>query len=101
MINKMARPKPWRCYGNNTESELDVPIALMGDFNVDVNEDKNEVAEFLAREFKMRHHPNALPTTLGNTCIDHIFLRNVNTECMPYISYFSYHRPLLNRLSLM
>jgi len=73
----------------------------MGDFNIDVNEDKNEVAEFLAREFKMRHHPNALPTTLGNTCIDHIFLRNMNNECMPYISYFSYHRPLLNRLALM
>jgi hypothetical protein len=51
------------------ESELDVPIALMGDFNVDVNEDKNKVAAFLAREFKMHRHTNTLPTTLGNTCI--------------------------------
>ena len=88
-------------YKDDFESELDVPIALMGDFNIDVNEDKNKVARFLTREFKMHHHPNSLPTTLGNTCIDHVFLRNMNNECMPYISYFSYHRPLLNRLALM
>jgi hypothetical protein len=31
------------------ESVLDIPIALMGDFNVDVNEEKNKVAVFLAR----------------------------------------------------
>jgi hypothetical protein len=24
-------------------------------------------------------------------------MRNMNTQCMPYISYFSYHRPLLNK----
>ena len=84
----------------NLEVELDVPIALMGDFNVEMNNDKHEVAEFLARQFQLIHHPNALPTTLGGTCIDNIFLRNMNTECMPYISYFSYHRPLLGKLAV-
>ena len=34
----------------NLEVELDVPIALMGDFNVEMNNDKHEMAEFLARE---------------------------------------------------
>jgi endonuclease/exonuclease/phosphatase (EEP) superfamily protein YafD len=77
--------------------ELDVPIALMGDFNVNVNY-KTELAEFLSKEFGLVHHANALPTTLGGTSIDHVFLRNMNTQCMPYISYFSYHRPLLNKL---
>jgi hypothetical protein len=47
-----------------------VPIGLMGDFNIDISDEKNELAEFLAREFKIHHHTNALPTTLGNTCID-------------------------------
>jgi hypothetical protein len=32
--------------------------------------------------------------------VDLIFLRNMNTEYMLYVSYFSYHRPLLNRLSV-
>jgi hypothetical protein len=53
----------------------------------------------LAREFNLMHHATPLPTTHGNTCIDHIFLRNMTTECMPFVSYFSYHRPLLSRLS--
>jgi endonuclease/exonuclease/phosphatase (EEP) superfamily protein YafD len=79
------------------EVELDVPIALMGDFNVNVN-DKTELAEFLAKEFGLVHHANVLPTALGGTSIDHVFLRKINTQCMPYISYFSYHRPLLNKL---
>jgi hypothetical protein len=57
-------------------------------------------AEWLAEQFGLIHHPSALPTTLGGTCIDHIFIRNMNTECMPFISYFSYHKPLLYRLAL-
>jgi endonuclease/exonuclease/phosphatase (EEP) superfamily protein YafD len=85
----------------NLKKDLDVPIALMGDFNINISDGKNELAEFLAREFKIHHHSNALPTTLGNTCIDHVFLRNMNTECMPYVSYLSYHRPLLKKLALM
>jgi hypothetical protein len=73
----------------------------MGDFNINISDEKNELAEFLALEFKIHHHSNTLSTTLENTCIDHVFLRNMNTECMPYVSYFSYHRSLLNKLALM
>ena len=86
---------------DDLEVELDVPIALIGDFNIDMAKDKNNVAGFLAREFQLIHHPNALPTTLGGACIDNVFLRHMNTECMPYVSYFSYHRPLLNKLAVL
>jgi hypothetical protein len=82
------------------EVELDVPVALMGDIDINVNE-KHKFAVFMACEFGFLHHPSAPPTTLGNTCIDHIFLRNMNTECMQFVSYFSYHKPLLNGLALM
>ena len=83
------------------EVELDVPIALIEDFNIEMAKDKHNVAGFFAREFQLIHHPNALSTTLGGTCIDNVFLRNMNTECMPYVSYFSYHRPLLNKLAVL
>ena len=39
-------------------------------------------------------------TTLGNTCIDLTFTRNISVQTLPYVSYFSYHRPVLNRLLL-
>ena len=39
-------------------------------------------------------------TGLGNTCIDQTFTRNISVQALPYVSYFSYHRPVLNRLML-
>jgi hypothetical protein len=37
-------------------------------------------------------------TTRSNSCIDMVFGRNVDhLSCMNYISYFSYHRPILSR----
>jgi hypothetical protein len=78
--------------------ELDVPIVLLGDFNIDVK-DHTEYSEFLEKYYNLRHHPFESPTTLGCTRIDHAFLRNINTECMAYISYFSYHRPLLHKIT--
>ena len=39
-------------------------------------------------------------TTLGNTCIDLTFTRNISVQTLPYVSYVSYHRPLLSRLML-
>jgi hypothetical protein len=35
-------------------------------------------------------------TTRSNSCIDMVFGRNVdNLSCINYVSYFSYHRPIL------
>ena len=45
--------------------------------------------------FKWWKRKREAQTTLGGTCLDlviHI------TETLDYISYFSYHRPILNRL---
>ena len=78
--------------------ELEVPIVLLGDFNVDIK-DHSEYAEFMEKQFGLKHHPMESPTTLGCTRIDHAFLRNINTECMPYVSYFSYHRPILHKIT--
>jgi hypothetical protein len=80
--------------------ELDIPIALMGDINIDVGK-RHDFATWLEQQFGLVHHSSALPTTLGGTSIDHIFLRNINNECMPFISYFSYHKPLLNKLDVL
>jgi hypothetical protein len=63
------------------EVELEVPIAFMGDVNVELN-DRHELTEFMAREFGIQHHCFALPTTLRNSRTVHMFVRNMNTECM-------------------
>ncbi|GFT73631.1 uncharacterized protein TNCV_3096561 [Trichonephila clavipes] len=33
-----------------------------------------------------------------NTTIDCTFTRNINVDIMPYVSYFTYHRPMLNKI---
>ena len=78
--------------------DLEVNIVLLGDFNVDMK-DHSEYAEFIEKQFSLKHHPMESPTTLGCTRIDHAFLRNMNIECMPYVSYFSYHRPILHQIT--
>jgi hypothetical protein len=36
-------------------------------------------------------------STRSNSCIDMVFGRNVDRlTCMNYVSYFSYHRPILS-----
>jgi hypothetical protein len=40
--------------------------------------------------------------TRSDSCIDMVFGRNVdNLSCMNYVSYFSYHRPILSRTMMM
>jgi hypothetical protein len=39
-------------------------------------------------------------TTRSNSCIDMVFGRNVDRlTCMNYVSYISYHRPILSNTS--
>ena len=78
--------------------DLEIPIVLLGDFNVDMK-DHSEYAEFMEKQFNLKHHPMESPTTSEYTRIDHVFLRNINTECMPYMSYFSYHKPILHQIT--
>ena len=42
----------------------------------------------------------SLATTKGNSCIDAIFTRHLDKiDCKNYVSYFSYHNPILSIVS--
>jgi hypothetical protein len=76
--------------------DTETPILLCGDCNTDVTQNKSFV-NFTKYRFNLDCR-SSTSTTLGNTCIDLTFTRNVSVETLPYVSYFSYHRPVLNRL---
>ena len=53
--------------------------------------------EFMQREFRLQYVPTT-PIPLGNTTIDLTFVRNINISVMPFVSYFSYYRPMVNTI---
>jgi endonuclease/exonuclease/phosphatase (EEP) superfamily protein YafD len=76
-----------------------MPIILAGDFNVNVKDNyKTELVEFMNDTFELDSLSDLSQGTTGfNSCIDMVFGRNVNNlSCMHYVSYFSYHRPILS-----
>jgi hypothetical protein len=79
-------------------TDTETPILLCGDFGTDVTQNKSFV-NFMKFRFNLDCRSSA-STTLGNTCIDLTFSRNVCVQTLPYVSYFSYHRPVQNRLTL-
>ncbi|GBL71631.1 hypothetical protein AVEN_204486-1 [Araneus ventricosus] len=77
--------------------DKDVPIIVMGDFNVDVK--RNEKAfGFMKKHFYFNMVPTNYSSTLGNSYIDSTFTRNINPELLNYVCYFSYHPPILHRI---
>jgi len=80
----------------NPDSETTIP--LCGDFNMDIMQIKSFV-NFMKSRFNLDCISSA-STTLGNTCIDLTFTRNISVQTLPYVSYFSYHRSVLSRLML-
>jgi hypothetical protein len=82
----------------NMNPDTETPILLYGDFNVDIMQNRLFV-NFVKSKFNLDCIRSA-STTLGNTYIDLTFTRNISVETLPYVSYFSYHRPVLNRLML-
>jgi hypothetical protein len=78
------------------EPDTDIPIVLTSDFNIDIQGNRSFL-EFMKREFRLEYIPTT-PTTLGNTMTDLPFVRNINVSIKPFVSYFSYHRPLLNKI---
>jgi hypothetical protein len=76
-----------------------MPLILEGDFNVSVKDNYNaELVEFMKDTFEVDVLLNlSQGTTKCNSCNDMDFGRNVdNLFCVDYVSYFSYHRPILN-----
>jgi endonuclease/exonuclease/phosphatase (EEP) superfamily protein YafD len=74
-------------------------VILAGDFNVSVKDNCNaELVGFIKDTFELVLSDLHQGTTRPNSCIDMVFGRNVdNLSCMNYVSYFSYHRPILSR----
>ena len=76
-----------------------MPLIVCGDFNVNLQTDEgSEFIAFMKRAFNLDlSNDPAFPTTRGGTCIDAVFMRHVdNVQTRNYISYFSYHKPLLS-----
>jgi hypothetical protein len=63
-----------------------ITIILAGGFNIELKKKENEIFVINMEE------------TFGlKSCIDMVFARNVyNLKCANYITYFSYHRPILS-----
>jgi hypothetical protein len=78
--------------------DTETPILLCGDFNTDITQNKSFV-NFMKPRLNLECRSSA-PTTLGNTWIHLTFTRNVSVQTLPYVSYFSNHRPVLNKLML-
>jgi endonuclease/exonuclease/phosphatase family metal-dependent hydrolase len=76
-----------------------IPIILAGDFNIEVKKKENETFVTDMEEIfglKLMSNPQC-STTRSKSCIDMVFAINVdNLKCANYITYFSYHRPILS-----
>ncbi|GBM32821.1 hypothetical protein AVEN_216526-1 [Araneus ventricosus] len=77
--------------------DKDVPIIVMGDFNVDVKRNEKSFG-FVKKHFDLNMVPANYPSTLENSYIDSTFTRNISPELLDYIHYFSYLRPILHRI---
>jgi hypothetical protein len=82
----------------NMNPDTETLILLCRDFNMDIMQNKSFL-NFMKSKFNLDCISSA-PTTLGNTCIDLTFTRNISVQTLPYVLYFSYHRPVLSRLML-
>ncbi|GFS68630.1 ATP-dependent DNA helicase [Trichonephila clavipes] len=80
----------------NSQPGLETPIVPCGDFNCDPQQN-SYLVEFMRNEFGLNCVQTS-PTTLGSTTVDCAFTRNINVDIMPYVSYFTYHRPMLNKI---
>jgi hypothetical protein len=79
--------------GRNT-----IPIILVGDFNIELKKKENGTfVTYMEATFglKLMSNPQC-STTSSKSCIDTVFARNVDNKCANYITYFSYHRPVLS-----
>jgi hypothetical protein len=76
-----------------------MPVILAGDFNINVKENYSaELVELMKDTFEFEVLSDlSQGTTKSNSCIDMVFGRHVdNLSCMNYVSYFTFHRPILS-----
>lgn len=76
-----------------------MPILLCCDFNQNVKSD-DKFLKFIKDTFNLDCVSDmSKSTTLKGTTIDLTFSRHITAETLPFISYFSYHRPVLNKIT--
>lgn len=79
-----------------------MPMVVTGDFNIDVSKPENSAfLDFMEKFLKLKLvNDRNESTTLGGSCIDLTFSKNMSVVCRRYSSYFSYHRPILSVLAI-
>jgi exonuclease III len=82
------------------EGEVSVPMVLVGDFNIS-EDDQAKLKEYLHKHFhlELKNDPGK-QTMLSGSCINLTFSRYMHLICKPYVSYFSYHCPVFNKITL-
>lgn len=82
------------------QESTNLPIIICGDFNLDLAR-HSDFFESLKHKLMLDCINNPLEaTTLGGTCLDLTLLKPsfLCTDIMRYISYFSYHRPMITKI---
>lgn len=80
------------------EEYYKIPIILCGDFNINFQQELGlEFRKYMLENFGLElNNDPAIAKASKNTSIDGVFTRYLdNIETKHYISYFSYHRPLI------
>lgn len=84
----------------STSFQKDEKLIVAGDFNVDMTKEIGKpLITFLQSEFDLQITPTS-PTTRAGTTIDAIFSRGLNIDCKTYVSYFSYHKPIIAKTNI-
>jgi len=81
----------------------ELPMILSGDFNVNfATAEGQSLIDFLTNQFELTMNSDkAISTTRGGTTIDAVFCRNLKTfSSSTYVSYFSYHKPIISILNV-
>ena len=73
-------------------------MVIGGDFNTDITSN-TRLAKYMSDTFNLDYIRNDAPTTIDNTTIDLVFARNLNVNLKTYLSYFSYHKPILSKVT--
>jgi len=79
-----------------------LPMILSGDFNFNFASDRSEpLTQFLHEHLNLSMNNNPkTPTTRSGTTIDTIFTRYLhNVQSKTYITYFSYHNPIVSLIT--
>lgn len=80
-----------------------LPLILSGDFNINfANKSSEPLVRFLQETLYLHMNNNpSHATTKGGTTIDAVFSRFLDQiESKTFVSYFSYHKPIVSFLEL-